>query len=135
MTEIKTRPLSREFSEGFDRIFKKREAQKGGRWIYDTTQKRLVPANQYRAERALDAPIMMDRFYENLAATDGTDIGSRRKHRAYMKEKGWTTADDFTQTWAKDAEKRQAFMQGSDTPEGRRDRREDISRALYERSR
>jgi hypothetical protein len=132
---IKSKPLSKEFSAGFDRIFRKREAQKGGRWIYDTAKKALVPAHLYRAERALDAPILMDRFYENLAATDGTDIGSRRKHRAYMKEKGWTTADDFSQTWAKEAEKRAAFMQGDDTAESRKDRREDISRALYERTR
>lgn len=55
-----------------------------------------------------------DRHYYGLRATDGTDISSRAKHRAYMKAKGLTTADDFTQTWAKAAEERKARMAGED---------------------
>jgi putative FmdB family regulatory protein len=50
-----------------------------------------------------------DRHYENMRATDGTDISSRSKHRQYMKANGLTTADDFKQTWSKNAEDRQAF--------------------------
>lgn len=46
-------------------------------------------------ELAANAPILAGRFYENTAATDGTDIGSRRKHRDYMKAKGWTTSSDY----------------------------------------
>jgi hypothetical protein len=134
VSEIKTRPLSREFSAGFDRIFKKREANKGGRWVYDPAAKKLVPASEYRAATALYAPILMDRFYENLAATDGTDIGSRRKHRAYMKEKGLTTADDYTQTWKRQAEERAALSAGVMTNDAR-ERREEVSRAWYERTR
>jgi hypothetical protein len=83
-------------------------------------------------EEAKNAPICMDRFYENTKATDGTDIGSRRKHREYMKAHGLTTADDYTQTWSeasREREKRQT--EGFDHKE----RREVIGRALYERSR
>jgi hypothetical protein len=50
-----------------------------------------------------------DRHYENMRATDGTDISSRSKHRQYMKANGLTTADDFSKTWEKNAADRQAF--------------------------
>jgi hypothetical protein len=135
VSEIKTRPLSREFSEGFDRIFKQREANKGGRWVYDTAQKKLVPASEYHAALAVNAPVMAGRFYENQSATDGTDIGSRRKHRDYMRANGLTTADDYTQTWKKKAEERAAwYTQGGDAAT-RKQRREDVARAWHERTR
>jgi hypothetical protein len=50
-----------------------------------------------------------DRHYEGMRATDGTDIGSRSKHREYMKRNNLTTIDDFSKTWSKAAEERQAF--------------------------
>ena len=54
-----------------------------------------------------------DRHYDGLRATDGTDISSRSKHRAYMKEKGLTTADDFKETWAKSNREREALRDGT----------------------
>lgn len=80
--------------------------------------------------RAVSAPIMVDRFYENTRATDGTDIGSRQRHREYMKRNGLTTADDFTQTWAKAKEERERAFQGDFD---HKERRESLARALYER--
>jgi putative FmdB family regulatory protein len=53
-----------------------------------------------------------DSHYQGLRAPDGTDIGSRKKHRDYMKRTGLTTTDDFRETWAKAAEKRQAVLSG-----------------------
>ena len=54
-----------------------------------------------------------DRHYEGMRATDGTDISSRSKHRAYMKANNLTTVDDFSKTWSKNAEDRQAFRSGT----------------------
>ena len=51
-----------------------------------------------------DSALWNDRSYDGLAATDGTPINSRSKHREYMKVNGLTTVDDFKQTW-KDAER------------------------------
>ena len=99
------------------------------KWIWDEVQQKLVEYDSYRPpERALDAPIMMDRFYENTVAPDGSDIGSRRKHREYMRANGLTTADDYKQTWQKAAEKREAAREGH-VPDPRR--REAIERAMY----
>jgi hypothetical protein len=132
MEAIKSRPLTKEFAQNFDRIFRKRESNKGGRWVYDVEKKTLVPAHEYLGANALYAPILMDRFYENTKATDGRDIGSRRKHRAYMKEKGLTTIDDYTQTWKKQAKERGEFLSGTSTHDTK-DRREDVARVWHER--
>jgi hypothetical protein len=93
---------TREYEEGYDRagLGTSETAKERGRFIYDPVQKKLVRAEDYRPpDRALDAPIMVDRFYENTKATDGTDIGSRAKHRAYMKANGLASADDFSPGW------------------------------------
>jgi hypothetical protein len=66
-----------------------------------------------------------DRHYQDMKATDGTDISTRAKHRAYMKAKGLTTADDFKDTWKKAATERQATMAGHDPS-----RAQDIAQAV-----
>lgn len=63
---------------------------------------------------AIHNPGAGDRHYDGLQAQDGTDISSRSKHRAYMKANNLTTADDYTQTWAKAAEDRKSTLAGDD---------------------
>lgn len=74
----------------------------------------------------------VDRHYEGLRATDGTDIGSRRKHQEYMRINGLTTADDFKETWAKAAEKRAQFFNGGGDAAEHKARQETIGRVMYE---
>lgn len=74
---------------------------------------------------AKNAPIMMDRHYENMAATDGTDIGSRRKHREYMKTHNLTVAEDFSPQFYERQKKE--HLQADDKA-----RREAVARATYE---
>lgn len=73
-------------------------------------------------------PVFTDRYMEGTRATDGTDISSRGKRRAYMQAHGLADADDFKGTWAKAAKEREAFYTGNYDRAGRR---EDIARALY----
>lgn len=87
-------------------------------------------ADEDLGEKALHAPIMVDRFYENTKAPDGTDIGSRRKHREYMRANNLTTVDDFKGTWDRAAKEREVIREGK---HDRRERREAIERALYKR--
>ena len=82
-------------------------------------------------ERAADAPIMAGRFYENTAATDGTDIGSRQKHREYMRINGLTTMDDYKDQWAKQAKERESMLTPGSGHDAKQ-RREDVARALHE---
>jgi ribosomal protein L37AE/L43A len=46
------------------------------------------------------APIMVDRFMEGSVATDGTDIGSRRKREEYKRREGVTDKSDYGPGWA-----------------------------------
>jgi hypothetical protein len=121
---IQSQAATEEYRSEHERIFGDRPIQRG-RWIWDEAQQKLVRAEDYRPpERATNAPILMDRFYENTAATDGTDIGSRRKHRRYMKDRGLAPADDFSPGWY--AKEKAAQKREQD-----RSRRETLGRAIY----
>jgi hypothetical protein len=79
---------------------------------------------------ATNATVMVGRFYENTKAPDGTDIGSRKRHRQYMKERGLTTADDFAQSWANAEKERLRVRQEGRMPQSK-ERREALERAVY----
>jgi hypothetical protein len=113
-----------EFREAHERIWGDKPVQRG-RWIWDEAAQKLVRAEDYQPpSRAVDAPIMVDRFYEGTAATDGTDIGSRRKHRDYMARNGLAPADDFSPGWY-------AKIQKDKERERKASRRDALGRALY----
>ena len=91
----------------------------------------FVHCGQYMQRHFTVAPgaavghVFNDRHYQDLRATDGTDISSRAKHQAYMKAKGLTTADDFTQTWKKAAQERAQSLAGVDSS-----RAQDVANAI-----
>lgn len=71
-------------------------------------------------------PVMTDRYMEGVQATDGTDIGSRRKRRDYMRANNLCDADDFKGVWRAARKERESIGQPN------RERREQVGRALYE---
>jgi putative FmdB family regulatory protein len=71
-----------------------------------------------------------DRHYDGLAATDGTPINSRTKHRQYMKEKGLAMVDDFKQTWKAAAKEREARRMGKLDPEVKKIVSEEVMKAV-----
>lgn len=74
-----------------------------------------------------DGVLYGDRHYDGMKATDGADISSRTKHRAYMQRNGLTTVDDYSETWKKAERERVEWLtQGTD-----RTRREDVARAMF----
>lgn len=87
--------------------------------------KRMERFFQVTGGAAVANALAGDRHYDGLTATDGTDISSRAKHRAYMKERGLTTVDDFSSTWKKEAAVREARMAGTDST-----RKADIAQAI-----
>lgn len=68
--------------------------------------------------------VMTDLYMDGVAATDGTDIGSRRKRNAYKKANGLADFDDFTGSWEKAAKERKA--------DHVREIRDEIGRTAYE---
>jgi hypothetical protein len=53
-----------------------------------------------------------DRHYENLRGPNGEDLSSRTRHREFMRTSGLTTADDFSSSWGKAHDARQAYRTG-----------------------
>lgn len=74
---------------------------------------------------ALGYALAGERHYEGLRATDGTDIGTRAKHRAYMRAHNLTTADDFASTWKRAEQERAGRLQGDDPQ-----RAQDVAQAV-----
>lgn len=128
---------TRAFEEGYERVFggERRPVQRG-RSVYRpghplANERGFVSVADLRLDetRALDAPVMAGRFYEGTVATDGTDIGSRQKHQAYMKQHGLAHESDFRECGAKARAERERFYRGEqdDKPYV-----EAVERSLYE---
>lgn len=104
------------------------------RWLYTVGGRPLETpvevSEDYVPPDSDRAPVFTDRYMEGARATDGTDIGSRQKRRAYMQAHGLADADDYKGVWAKAAEQRAAFYGGRHDTEARR---EAIARALIQR--
>lgn len=127
----KTMPLTPEYADGYERVFGKREPVRG-RWIQHPVTGELIPESQYVRPRIDEAVnhVVIDRHYWNTAShLDGRDISTRKRHREYMKEKGLTTMDDFTNTWAQAEKERQKVREGDFD---HRERRELIGKLEYE---
>jgi hypothetical protein len=133
VSDIKTRPVTAEYADGFDRIFGKRDPARGV-WVQHPKTGEMIRAEDYTAPtpEAKDAPIMAGRFYENNAIRTDTDklrdVGSRRKYREYLKETGYTHASDYTNEWKAKAEKRESVRNGK-LPS--KTRREALEKAFY----
>lgn len=124
---ITTGAQTKEYDEGFERTFGERKPERG-RFVYRDGQAVRV-GEDFQGTRGLTAPVS-DLYMDGIAATDGTDIGSRKKRHEWMKANNLADADDFKGTWEKAAKERAAYYQSThDTKEIR----ETVGRALYER--
>lgn len=70
--------------------------------------------------------------YNNLTATDGTDISSRSKHRKYMKENNLSLTTDFKDTWAQGQTKREALRRGEISKDASQQLKADLGRAWHQ---
>lgn len=75
-------------------------------------------------ERGPRLELNLDTHYDGIRATDGTDISTRAKHRAYMRANNLAMADDFKETWkAATKERENTRIPGL---------RDSIGRAMYQ---
>lgn len=132
MDNIRTRPVTAEYEQGYERAFAGTEtlatpSRKPGRtvYVYDP-EAGLVEVGSDWQPTARRVPVVGDAHYDGMRATDGTDISSRTKHRNYMKANGLALAGDFTETWAKAAAERTAPTVKDPA------RREAIGQTIYE---
>lgn len=91
------------------------------RW--DEQQKKLVEVGgDYVPSSDSRNNIVSDLYMDGVRATDGTDIGSRRKRKEYMKARGLVDTDDCKGIWEKARKERDDFYSGNwDTEARRRD--------------
>lgn len=101
------------------------------KFVWDPDLKELVEVSvDYQpTPRNTDGALWNDRHYDNMKATDGTDISSRAKHREYMKRNGLTTADDFKGEWSKAEQQREAYFKHG---KGGAVSRDDVGRAIHQ---
>jgi hypothetical protein len=118
-----------EYEDGHTRVFGERGVQRG-RWYVDpkTGDLRDTPPAWTETD-SQRVPVVTDRYMEGVCATDGVDIGSRRKRRAYMRENGLVDHDDCKGMFAEARKERLKIRAGD---HDHRERREQLGRALYE---
>jgi hypothetical protein len=118
-----------EFREGYERTFGDRKPQRG-RWVYDAAQGKCVPADEYvRPESKHGTGIMVDRFMEGDRAPDGSDIGSRRKRKDWMRATDTVEYDDFKGARERRNKELEARARGELKPD--KALREHLGRELY----
>lgn len=102
------------------------------RWVYTQGGRPLPEPIEVTAEWT-DTPkrvdVVTDLYMDGVRATDGTDIGSRKKRREYMHVRGLADADDYKGQWQKAAEQREKVRRGE---HDKAERRDAIGRAVYE---
>lgn len=127
-SESEVRLPSRKFDENFDQVFGPRGVPQRGKWWLDPFTGHLVD-HPVEAPRACGLQINTDTHYEGAQATDGTDLSTRARHKAYMAQHGLTLASDFKETWKQqekvrksgdDPTRRQDVIEAVKHPEHRR---------------
>lgn len=95
-----------------------------GKWTRISMPAEEAPSLEVPQGRLM---VFGESHYDGMAATDGTPIDSKRKHRDYMKANGLAMTADFSGQWQKQAAQRA----NGPTPVERRERKEQIGRAAY----
>lgn len=127
---ITTQAQTKEFDEGYERIFGDRRKPCRGRFVWsDEAQAMVEVGADWEPTDAEKMPVFTDRYMENDRAVDGTDISNRTRRRNYMKARGLADANDFTQHIEKKEKERAAFLAGKDHDPTLHNT---IGRALYE---
>lgn len=105
-------------------------SRKRYRWNASKGELEELGADYVPESRQAGAPVS-DLYMDGVRATDGTDIGSRKKRREYMQARGLADADDFRGEWARAQKAREAaYVGGSGFDSSHR--REAVARALYD---
>ena len=102
------------------------------RWVYrkdaDGVMQAIEVLSDAELTLRLNAPVVGDSHYEGLRGPQGEDVGTRTKHKEFLKASGLALADDFKNEWAQAQKQRDAFQQGASSKE----RREQLDRAFYQ---
>jgi hypothetical protein len=98
------------------------------RYKYDEKTKKVIEiTTERKTDRSKgDSSLWNDSHYEGARTTDGKDIGSRKKHRQYMRDNNLTTSDDYKNEWKAAAKEREHYKANGGTVT-----KDDIRRAIH----
>lgn len=91
---IQTQAQSKEFDEGYERVFGKGTRERG-RFVYRDGQAVRVGEDWTDAERRAQTATE-ELLYGGGKATDGTPINSRKRFKEYLRQNGLTHASDYS---------------------------------------
>lgn len=92
---IQTQAQTKDFDEGYERIFGRERSRERGRFVVRDGAVVNVADDWTDAEgRAQTATEEL--IYSGVKATDGTPINSRKRHREYLKQNGLCMAADYS---------------------------------------
>lgn len=121
---IQTQAQTKEFDEGYERVFGADRRPTRGRYVYIDGIAHRIDEDWTDTPRQ---PLRVDISYmDGLAAQDGSDISSKRKRREYMRAHGVTDASDYSDEFRN---KEKAAQKRSDA----KARREAVARAYYQK--
>jgi hypothetical protein len=92
---IQTRTITKEFQDGHERIFGKKEKSGTKRWIQDPVTFKLIPADEYYAPTENAGPYIQDDVKPYQSMIDGRMIEGRRDHREHLKRNNCVEAADM----------------------------------------
>jgi hypothetical protein len=99
------------------------------RYKYDSKTKKVVEITTERKTdgKNIDRALWSDAHYDGARTTDGKDIGSRKKHRQYMRDNNLTTVDDYTNEWTAASKEREHYKAHGGTVT-----KDDIRKAIHQ---
>lgn len=119
------------YRDNFAAIFGDKPAEKGS-YVFDSRTKHYVPAAEYVPPEGESArgrcPVVSDLYMDGDRATDGTDIGNRRKRREYMTANNVSDMSDWTNHLAQKQKERREFFEGRARSKATR---EEVERVAY----
>lgn len=122
---IQSQAQTKEFDEGYERIFGKERKPCRGRFVYDAAAGEVVEKDAEWTDAEIHAAIGTEELtYGDARATDGTPINTRKRHREYLKSKGLCMASDYSAEYqANEAARRERAED--------KERREMVERNVY----
>lgn len=116
------------YEDAHERIFGKKEVQKG-RYIQDPITHKLIPAAKYQAqEEGANAPVVHGDMDSFVSPIDGTLIDDRGKLRRHNAAHGVTNSADYSPEYLK----RQRDKNGPTNREAKQERVNALKKAMHE---
>jgi hypothetical protein len=95
---ITTQAQSKEYDEGYERVFGKGGGERG-RFVWSEEAQSMVRVGSDWTDAETRAGRSEEEVYGHDTTADGTDISSKRKRRDYMKATGLADFSDFSPEW------------------------------------